>query len=216
MANHVENDAAAVFGAIIPRRPLRFLPISFEDPIAELAAHREHAAEESGIAQEGEFLQARQEQLVLHHAVLEPLAVAEFHDRNRLFEVGCGRLFAIDVLAGVKRSGQQPRPRLRSGGIEEHRVFLVGQGCVEVGGPAFHSKSLGERFDLRRIAADQNRIGHHAIAIGQLHTALIADRNDRANQMLVEAHAAGDTVHDHAEALCRHSDCSCKVLAFGC
>src|SRR6185437_4155067 len=59
VADHVENDAAAVLAAVIPRRPLRFLPAALEHPVAELAAHREHAAEEAGIAQESELLQAR-------------------------------------------------------------------------------------------------------------------------------------------------------------
>jgi hypothetical protein len=65
-------------------------------------------------------------------------------------------------------------------------------------------------------SADQNWIRHHPVAIGKPHAALVADRNDRADQMLVEPHAAGDPVHDHAEALRRHIICSCTVLAFGC
>src|SRR6202011_5914147 len=35
MADHIENDAAAVFAAIIPRRPLRLLPAAFEHPVTE-------------------------------------------------------------------------------------------------------------------------------------------------------------------------------------
>src|SRR5206468_3034289 len=60
VADHVEDDAAAILAAVIPRRPLRLLPAAFEHPIAEFSAHREHAAEEAGIAQECEFLQSRQ------------------------------------------------------------------------------------------------------------------------------------------------------------
>src|SRR5438034_472274 len=56
VADHVEDDAAAVLAAIIPRRPLRLLPAALEHPIAELAAHQEHPAEEAGIAQEGQLL----------------------------------------------------------------------------------------------------------------------------------------------------------------
>src|SRR3954451_24793249 len=97
MADHVENDAAAVLAAIVPRRPLRLLPAALEHPVAELAAYREHAAEKAAVAQEGELLQARQEQLVLHGAVLDAPRIGEFHDRDRLFEVGRDRLLAIDV-----------------------------------------------------------------------------------------------------------------------
>ena len=42
--------AAAILFAIVPGRALRRLPVAFEDPVAELAANRQHAAEESGIA----------------------------------------------------------------------------------------------------------------------------------------------------------------------
>ena len=56
---------------IVPARPLRRLaPVAFEHPVAELAAHREHAAEEAGVAQHPDLAQSRQEQLVLHDAVL--------------------------------------------------------------------------------------------------------------------------------------------------
>jgi hypothetical protein len=58
---------------------------------------------------------------------------------------------------------------------------------------------------LRLVPTDQDRIGHHRVAVAQCDTALGADRHDRADQMLVHAHAAGDAVHDDAEALLRHS-----------
>src|ERR1700730_17058785 len=71
-------------------------------------------------------------------------------------------------------------------------------------------------LELAGIAPDQDRIRHHAVAIGKLDAALVADRDDRADQMLVEPHAAGDPVHDHAEALRRHIACSFRIFAFGC
>src|SRR6185369_3917569 len=61
VADHVQDDAAAVLFPIVPGRALRLLPVTLEHPVAELAAHRKHAAEEAGVAQEGELLQARQE-----------------------------------------------------------------------------------------------------------------------------------------------------------
>ncbi len=76
MADHIEDHAAAVFSAVVPRRALGFLPIAFEHPVAELAAYREHLAEEAGVTQHRKLLQTGQEQLVLHGAVLEPLALA--------------------------------------------------------------------------------------------------------------------------------------------
>src|SRR6185437_5334133 len=109
VADHIEDDAASILSPVIPRWPLRLLPAALEHPVAELAAHREHAAEETGVAQEGELLQPRQEQLVLHRAVLDAPGARELHDIDRFTERGCDRLLAIDMLAGIDRSRSQPR-----------------------------------------------------------------------------------------------------------
>ena len=85
-----------------------------------------------------ELLQAGQEQLVLHRAVLDAFGIGEPQHRDRLVEIGCDRLLAIDVLAGFDRLGQQRRARLRGGGIEEDGVVFVGQRLVEIGRPARH------------------------------------------------------------------------------
>ena len=70
MAQHVDDDAAAVLLAVVPRRALRRLPVALEHPVAELAAHRQDAPEEAAVDQRLELEQARQPELVLHHAVL--------------------------------------------------------------------------------------------------------------------------------------------------
>jgi hypothetical protein len=168
------------------------------------------------VAQERELFQARQEQLVLHGAVLDALRIGQLEHRHRFFEVCRDRLLAIDMLAGVDRLGQQRWPRLRGRGVEEDDVVLFRQRLVEVGGPARDIETLCQPFDLVGVAADQDRIRHDAVAIRQQHATLVADRDDRADQMLVESHAAGDPVHDHAEALRRHRLCSCRFFAFGC
>ena len=104
VAEHVENDAAAFGLAIVPARPLRRLaPVAFEHPVAELAAHREDAAEEAGVAQHPELAQAGQEQLVLHDAVLDAARVGELGHGDGLVERVGDRLLAIDVLAGLDR-----------------------------------------------------------------------------------------------------------------
>src|SRR5258706_14115410 len=51
MAEHVEDDAAAVFLAVVPRGSLRRHAIAFEPPVTELATHSEDAAEEAFVAQ---------------------------------------------------------------------------------------------------------------------------------------------------------------------
>ena len=91
VADHVEDHAAAVLGAVVPGRPLRRLPVALEHPVAELAAHREHAAEEAGIAQHLQLLQAGQEQLVLHGAVLDALLASA----SRTIRSASGRFVAI-------------------------------------------------------------------------------------------------------------------------
>ena len=71
MAVHVENDSAVVFLSVIPRGTLRGLPVAFEDPVAELSAHGEDAAEETGIDEAAQLANAGQEKLVLDDALLE-------------------------------------------------------------------------------------------------------------------------------------------------
>ncbi|CAM5581020.1 hypothetical protein STENM223S_10907 [Streptomyces tendae] len=43
---HVDDDAAAVLRAVVPRRALRLLPVALEDPVPELAPHGQDPAEE--------------------------------------------------------------------------------------------------------------------------------------------------------------------------
>ena len=86
VAQHVEDDAAAVLLAVVPRRPLRRLPVALEHPVAELAAHREDAAEEAGVDQHLELEQAGQEQLVLHHAVPDAGLLGGAHQVERVLE----------------------------------------------------------------------------------------------------------------------------------
>src|SRR3546814_5424275 len=58
---------------------------------------------------------------------------------------------------------------------------------------------------------NQDRIGHHALAVLQHDAAVVADGDDRPDQMLVHAHAAGDAVHDDAETL-HDWKCSCCIM----
>jgi hypothetical protein len=56
-------------------------------------------------------------------------------------------------------------------------------------------------FRLSGIPAHENRIRHQARAVLERHAALLADLEDRADEVLVHAHAPGDAVHDDADAL---------------
>ena len=56
-----------------------------------------------------------------------------------------------------------------------------------------------------RIAADEDRVRHQAGAVLQRHAALPADLEDRADEVLIHAHASRHAVHDDADALLRHA-----------
>ncbi len=199
VAEHVEDDAAAVLAAVVPRRPLRRLPVALEHPVAELAPDRQHPPEEAAVAQHGELPQARQEQLVLHHAVLDPRVLRLARQGDGLLQAVGDRLLAVDVLAGVDRAAQQPAAHLRGAGIEEQRVVRVGQRRVEVVAPALDAVGAGHLLDLGGVAPDQDRVRHQPVTVPELDPALAADRRDRAHQVLVVAHAPGDPVHDETE-----------------
>ena len=108
------------------------------------------------------------------------------------------------MLAGLDRLRDQIGAHLRGRGIEEHGVVRVLQRGGEIGGRARDAVLLAERRDLLGVAADQDRIGHHAVAVRQRDAALLADRQDRAHEVLVQPHASGDAVHDDAEPMRRH------------
>src|SRR5258708_17998316 len=97
VAQHVEDDSAAVLHPVIPRRPLRGLHVTLEDPVAKLAADREYPAEETGVTQRLDLQQSRQPQLVLHHSVPNACMFRRATESERLREGGGHGLLALDV-----------------------------------------------------------------------------------------------------------------------
>ena len=71
MADHVQDDAAAVFLAVVPARSLDRLQVALEHPITKLDTHRQDTPKEAGAFEHVEFAQAGQEEFVLNHAVFE-------------------------------------------------------------------------------------------------------------------------------------------------
>ena len=108
------------------------------------------------------------------------------------------------MLARAQRLGKQGRAHLRRAGVEEDGVVRVCERGVEIGAETGDAVGARQRLDLFGIAADEDRVGHHALAIGEHHAALVADRDDRADQVLVHPHAAGHAVHDDAKPLLSH------------
>ena len=136
VAEHVDDDAAAIFLAVVPGRPLRGNRVALEHPVAELAAHREDLAEEAQIAQRLELQHAGQPELVLHHAVLHAGFLRELRkDRARLR--GRRRSASRNRCACPRR---WPSSRHRRGGrwsARRNRSEYVGirQRVIEIGGP---------------------------------------------------------------------------------
>ena len=123
VAQHIENDAAALGLLVVPAWALcRLPPIAFEHPVAEFAANREHATEETSVAQHPDLAQSGKEQFVLHDAILYFLRFGEFRDGNCFVERVGDRLLAINVLARFDRSREKISTHLRCRGIEKHRV----------------------------------------------------------------------------------------------
>ena len=146
---------------------------------------------------------------------LMPAFLAARATSTRVLEGLGGRLLAIDVLAGRDRLVQQLGAQLGRGGIEEQSVLGVLERGIEVGGPARRCRApwpaCASFASLRptRIGSGMTRS-----PLLQRHAALGADRHDRADQVLVHAHAAGDAVHDDAETLLRHFSSLSLALHF--
>src|SRR5581483_10123754 len=70
VAEHIENDAAVLFLLVVPRGPLRRLPVAFKDPVAKFAAHRQDAPEKARLNQPPQLAYSWQKQLILHDALL--------------------------------------------------------------------------------------------------------------------------------------------------
>src|SRR5262249_2749887 len=151
-----------------------------------------------------ELEQPGKKELVLHDAVLDAGRFGRARHVERIFERLGDRLLAIDVLAGGDRLAQELGAQLGGGGVEEQRVLAILERGVEVAGPAREPVRLRQLRKLGLIAADQDRVGHHPVAVLERDAALRADGENRADQMLVHAHAPGDAVHDDAETVLRH------------
>ena len=57
----------------------------------------------------------------------------------------------------------------------------------------------GKRREFFRIAPEQHRLRHEAVAVPQREPALMADRQHRADQVLVGVKASGDAVDRDAK-----------------
>ena len=131
--------------------------------------------------------------------VLTPAAGGELRELERLVD-GLGRgLLGVDGLAGGDGLAEGRRARLRHEEVGVDLPARVGERGVEVGRVVLDAVLGGEVGELRLAAADEQRLDGDLGAVGQLDAALVADREDRAHQVLAVAHAARDAVHDDAD-----------------
>ena len=219
VAEHVDDDAAVVLLAVVPRRPLRRLPVALEHPVAELAAHRQDAAEEARVDQHPELQQARQPELVLHDAVLDARGLGAPVEVERLgapsarpasrCRCACRRRSPCGSARDAAPSTPSRSRRRRRG----RRAPRRGRWSSAATPCARASASSLSALRPTRIGS-----GMHAPAVGERDAALGADRADRADEVLVGAHAPGDAVHDDAEAFGFHGEVSLEAWrgATGC
>src|SRR5581483_8005027 len=64
---------------------------------------------------------------------------------------------------------------------------------------------LCDLLQLGHIASHQDRIGNQARPVRQLDTSLLSNRQDGTDQVLIQPHTSGHSVHDDADPLLVHS-----------
>ena len=89
--------------------------------------------------------------------------------------------------------------------VEVDELIGIFQALIEVGAPARDSVFARERGELDGVAPDQDRLGPEDVTVGLNQSTLLAHRDDRANEMLIGPHAAGDAVHDDPDGDACHS-----------
>lgn len=80
-------------------------------------------------------------------------------------------------------------------GVEVDADGVVAQYGVEVAAPVLHTVAFGQRPQLAGGAADEHGLGPDPRPVGEFQSALVAQGEDGADQMLAVSHAPGHTVH---------------------
>ena len=211
---HVQGDPAAVGCPVVPRRTLRRLPVAFEDPVAELPPYRKNATEKSTVDEAAQLAQPGQEQFVLHDTVLDAGRVGQPGQLDRLVQALGHRFLGVQVLAGLDRHPQSFGTGAGDLRVEVDPHVRAGQRGAQVGGPVGEVVALGQVPQFGLAAADQHRLGPQRRAVPQRQPALLPDGQDRAQQMLPQAHPPGDPVEHDADRCPAHLPYPPQVSAF--
>jgi hypothetical protein len=123
VAEHIDDDPAAILLPVIPRGPLRGLIRIFpgKNPIPKPAPHAQDSPEKSLVVQRPEFSDSRKPELVLHNPVLEPRRIAQVCKPECFTGFDCGRFFTINRLSPLHRFFNEPRALKRTGCIKKFR-----------------------------------------------------------------------------------------------
>ena len=204
MREHIEDQPAAAGLAIIPARPLRRVRRAVEYPPAEIEPDRQDSAEEIGLVELAQFDEPGQEQLVLHDTVFQAGALGAARQTEGIGQCFGERLFDIDMLARIERRSDTRRPAAGCGRIEIDRDVGGGETSVAIGAPFEAAIRRCQSRQLDRVAAEQDRLGHEAVAIGERQPALAPDRHQRA-QMLRRAEPTCRALDEDADRAFAHA-----------
>ena len=204
MAEHIDDDSAVVFLTVVPGGALEFLEFSGKHPVSELSPDGENLSEEASVDEVTKFEESWQPQFVLHYAVFQSGGSDFLREGQGFLGGGGGRLFAIDVFLGGDRLAHTHRALAGEGGIKVDLVGGIFESGVEIRGDAGDAVRCTESAELFLASADEDGIGHNHLARLDLHSALFADGDDGADEVLVGAHASGDAVHDDSDFMFFH------------
>ena len=206
VAVHVYNDSAAIFATVIPAWALGRLIfiMTSEDPVSKFAAHRKDLTKEAGLLQLLEGLNSRKPKLVLDRAVFHSGSLCNLRDAIRFRRKNRRGLLAINVLSRSDGPLKKTNPVGSPRSVEKNLIRVICEHPIKIGGVFLYSMFLRQRLKLFLIAAGQNGIRHQDRAILQSHPALLANREDRAHEVLIGSHASGDAVHDNSYRFSAH------------
>ena len=115
------------------------------------------------------------------------------------------RLFAVYVLPRRDRLQHILLAQPGRAGIEIDCVLRISRRAPEVGAPTRQPVRLLQSLSTSLRFCPTDRVRHQCAAVVESHAALLADGQDRPDQVLIQPHAPGDAVHDDSHSCARAS-----------
>ena len=89
--------------------------------------------------------------------------------------------------------------------IEKDLIIGIGQGLVQVRGPAFDPGPVGQSTELVLVSSGKDRIDRDDLVGRDLYAPLVTDGANGTDQVLIGSHASGDAIHDNAKLMFIHT-----------